>query len=167
MINKLRREIKQNSFISSQATFKLAHRWQTKRSTSKQHIIMTFSVKNLMQRWHVFDEKRIDFIEIEEFRFSLSSSENSRKEESHANNIMTRRRRQKRIENFKNKKSIKNKQTIYKRTKLEKKNKKEKTFFMLRLIYCSFLFSHDSLSHSFSKIYNISYSWKMIVFDKF
>ncbi len=59
---------------------------------------MTFSVKNLMQRWHVFDEERIDFIKIEKSRFLLSSSENSKREEFHANDMTMKKERQKKVE---------------------------------------------------------------------
>ncbi len=132
MINEFRHKIKQNSFISSQTAFKLAHRWQTKWSTSKRYTIIIFFVKNLMQRWHVFDEKRIDFIKIEKSRFSLSSSKNLRREEFHANDITTKRKREKRIENFEDKKSIKSKQTIYEKTKLEKKKQERKNVFYVK-----------------------------------
>ncbi len=96
-----------------------------------------------MQRWHVFDEERIDFIEIERSRLSLSSSENSRREESHADDIMTKKKRQKKklknCENFEDKKSIRSRRTIYEKTKLEKKRQEKKDVFYvetdLRLIF--------------------------------
>jgi hypothetical protein len=50
---------------------------------------------------------------------------------------------------------------------LRKKNKKKKRFLCWDEFIAHLRSVYDSLSHSFSKIYNISHSWKTIVFDEF
>jgi hypothetical protein len=124
----------------------------------------THSNDILCQRFDValtlFDERRIDFIKIERSRFSFSSNKNSKEEELHANNIMTKKKRQKKLKIFKDKKSIRNKRTIYEKTKLEKKKQENENVFYveidLRLIFAQFTthfaFIQQNLQHfSFMK----------------
>ncbi len=53
------------------------------------------------------------------------------------------------------------------RQSLRKKNKKKNRFLCWNRFIAHFRSVYDSFSHLFSKIYNISHSWKMIVFNEF